>query len=47
MEAQQVAEEAEMLGYMNEVEQEEEEPEPSYPLVQLAPGSIIMDIFDD
>ena len=32
-EAQEAAEEAEMFTYMDEVEQEEDEPEPSYPPV--------------
>ena len=33
MEAQQATEEAEMLAYMDEVEQEDDETEPSYPPV--------------
>ena len=47
MEAQEAAEEAEMLAYMDEVEQEEDEPEPSYPPVQPAPGTVVVDISDD
>ena len=36
-----------MLAYMDEVEQEEDEPEPSYPSVQPAPGTVVVDISDD
>ena len=43
MEAQQAAEEAEMLAYMDEVEQEEDEPEPSYAAVHPAPGTDVGD----
>ena len=44
MEAQEAAKEAKMLAYMDEVKQEEDEPEPSYPPVQLAPGTVFVDI---
>ena len=37
----EAAEEAEMLAYMDEVEQEEDEPEPSYPPVQSALGTVM------
>ena len=47
MKAQEAAEEAEMLAYMDEVEQEEDEPEPSYPPVQPAPGTVVVDIFNN
>ena len=43
----EAAEEAEMLAYMDEVEQEEDEPEPSYPPVQPAPGTVVVDISVD
>ena len=47
MEAQRAVEEAEMLAYMDEVEQEEDEPEPSYPPVQPAPDTVVLYISDD
>lgn len=47
MEAQYAAEKAEMLAYMDEVEREEDEPEPSYPPVQPAPCTVDMDISDN
>ena len=47
MEAQEVAEEAEMFAYMDEVEREEDEREPSYAPVHLAPGANVVDISDD
>ena len=47
MEAQEAVEEAEMFAYMDEVEQEEDEPEPSYPPVQPAPGTVVVDISED
>ena len=47
MEAQRAVEEAEMLGYMDEVKQGEYEPEPSYASVHPAPRTDIMDISDD
>ena len=40
----EVAEEAEMLAYMDEFEQQEDELEPSYMPIQPAPGTIVMDI---
>ena len=43
----QAAEEAEMVAYMDEVEQEEDEPEPSYPSIQPAPDIVVVDISDD
>ena len=47
MEAQEAAEHAECLAYIDEMEQEEDEPEPSSPPVQPAPGSVVVDITDD
>ena len=47
MEVQEAADEAEMFAYMDEVEQEEDESEPSYPPVQPAPGTVVVDISDD
>ena len=47
MEAQEAVEEAEMIAYMDEIEREEDEPEPSYPRVQPAPDILVVDIFDD
>ena len=47
MEAQQATEEAEMPAYMDEVEQVEDELEPSSPPVQLALDTVVVDIFDD
>ena len=47
MEAQQAAEEADMFTYMDEGEREEDEPEPSSPPVQLAPGIVVVYISDD
>ena len=47
METQETADEAVMLAYMDEVEQEEDEPEPSYPPVQPAPGTVVLYISDD
>ena len=44
MEAQ---EQAECLAYIDEMEQEEDEAEPSSPPVQPAPGSVVVDITDD
>ena len=41
MEAQEAAEKAKMFAYMDEVEQEEDELEPSYPPVQSAPGTVV------
>lgn len=43
----EAAEETEILTYMDEVEQKEDEPEPSYLPVQPAPGTIVVDISDD
>ena len=42
----EAAGEAEMVAYMDEVEQEEDEPEPSYSPVQPAPGTVVLDISD-
>lgn len=39
--------EAKMFAYMDEVEQEEDESKPPYPPVQLAPDTVVVDIFDD
>ena len=36
-----------MIAYMDEIEREEDEPEPSYPPVQLTPGTVVVDISDD
>ena len=47
MEAQQAAGEAEMLAYMDKVEREEDELEPSYLPVQPAPNTFLVDIFDE
>ena len=47
MGAQHNAEEDEMFAYMDEVEQEEDESEPSYPPVQPAPGTVVVDISDN
>jgi hypothetical protein len=47
METQEAVEEAEMLAYMDEVEQEEDEPEAYYPPIQPAPGTVVVDISHD
>ena len=37
---------AEMLTYMDEVEQEKDERQPSYPSIQPAPDIVVVDISD-
>ena len=46
MEAEHAPKEEEMLSYMDVVEEEEEEPEPSYTPIYPSPDTDVVDISD-